>query len=62
MEYKEAVTMSRQRKLVEDDKFDRHMRRARIGDIESRRSIFCNQTQGQREKETQRTNIKSSTY
>lgn len=44
MTHKEALQASRQRKLVPDSKFDRHMKRARVKDIESRKAIFNEQT------------------
>lgn len=44
MTHKEAIKASRQRKLVPDDKFAHHIRRARVNDIESRKAIFNEQT------------------
>ena len=44
MNHQRAITVSRQRKLVPDDKFDRHMKRARLQDIDSRKKIFDEQT------------------
>lgn len=49
-------------RLVPDDKFDRHMKRARTKDIESRKAIFDLQTQESVERREQRTAINSSTY
>ena len=44
MNHLNAITESRQ-KLVPDDKFDRHMKRARLQDISSKKLIFDNQTE-----------------
>lgn len=44
MEHQEALKASRQQKLVPDDKFDRHFKRARLQDINSRKKIFDEQT------------------
>ena len=40
MEHQKAVMESRRRKLVPDQKFERHFKRAIKRDIESRKSIF----------------------
>lgn len=45
MEHKEAIKESRQRKLVDDDKFERHFRKAIKQDIDSLKKIFTNQTE-----------------
>ena len=39
------INQSRRKKLVEPDKFDRHMVRARQTDISSRKHIFSQQTE-----------------
>lgn len=62
METKEAIKESRNRKLVPADKFDRHMTRARIQDIESRRTIFCQQTEVGMNRTTTRKELKTSIY
>jgi hypothetical protein len=62
MEHQEAIKASRQKRLVPDDKFDRHMKRARTKDIESRKAIFDLQTQESVERREQRIAINSSTY
>ena len=62
MTHPEALKASRQQKLVPDDKFDRHMARARVNDIESRKTIFDRQTEERQERETKRKNLKSSIY
>lgn len=45
METKEALKESRGRKLVSADKFDRHMKRARVNDNDARRQMFIRQTE-----------------
>ena len=62
MEHPEALKASRQQKLVPDDKFDRHMKRARLQDIDSRKQIFDNQTGNGLQRRESRKKIKSSTY
>lgn len=62
MEHQEAVKTSRQQKLVPDDKFDRHMERARLQDIDSRKQIFDGQTETGVVRRESRKQIKSSTY
>ena len=44
MNHPNAITASRHKKLVPDDKFDRHMTRARENDTDSRKTIFDQQT------------------
>jgi hypothetical protein len=62
MEHPEALKASRQQKLVPDDKFDRHMKRARVQDIDSRKKIFDGQTGSGLERRESRKQIKSSIY
>ena len=45
MEHKKAVMESRRRKLVDDHKFERHIKKAIKQDIESRKKIFDNLTE-----------------
>lgn len=45
MTYKEALQVSRRKRLVPNDKFERHMKRAKRNDHTSRKSIFKVQTQ-----------------
>ena len=45
MKHIEAINASRSTALVPDDKFDRHMMRARVADIDSRKAMFDTQTQ-----------------
>ena len=62
MEHQEAIKASRQKHLVPDDKFDRHMKRARVNDMVSRKTIFDQQTADGISRLEERKNIKSSTY
>jgi hypothetical protein len=62
MEHQKAIQVSRHQRLVPDDKFDRHMAKARVNDIESRKAIFDRQTEERQESETKRKNLKSSIY
>ena len=62
MTHKEALNVSRHKKLVASDKFDRHMKRARIRDISSRKSMFDTQTQDEEERRTHNSTIISSIY
>lgn len=62
MEHQEALKASRQQKLVPDDKFDRHFKRARLQDINSRKQIFNDQTGNGLERRKSRQQIKSSIY
>lgn len=45
MTYKEALQVSRRKRLVPDDKFERHIKKAKRNDHSSRKSIFKVQTQ-----------------
>ena len=62
MEHQKAIKASRQKRLVPDDKFDRHMKRARLQDIDSRKQIFNDQTGNSLERRESRKQIKSSIY
>lgn len=62
MEHQEALKASRQQELVPDDKFDRHFKRARVQDIDSRKQIFDGQTETGAVRRESRKQIKSSTY
>lgn len=62
MNNQRAITVSRQRKLVPDDKFDRHMKRARLQDISSKKLIFDNQTENGLVRAESRKQLTSSTY
>ena len=60
MEHIEAINVSRSTVLVPDDKFDRHMMRARVTDIDSRKAMFNTQTQDTIDKRTMRSSINPS--
>jgi hypothetical protein len=62
MEHKKAINESRKRKLVPDDKFDRHMRRARLQDMSSRKKIFDGQTENGLIRMESRKQLTISTY
>lgn len=62
MDTKESIKQSRSTKLVPADKFDRHMKRARLSDINSRKHIFCQQTEDNVKSHNDRRNIQSSCY
>lgn len=62
MEHQKAITASRHKKLVPDDKFDRHMTRARVNDTDSRKTIFDQQTADGISRQEAIKKIKSSYY
>lgn len=62
MNHPNAITASRHKKLVPDDKFDRHMKRARLQDISSKKLIFDNQTENGLVRAESRKQLTSSTY
>ena len=62
MEHQEALKASRQQELVPDDKFDRHFKRARVNDADSRKTIFDQQTADGISRQEERKKIKSSYY
>lgn len=62
MTHQEAIIESRERKLVPDDKFDNHMSRARVNDIDSRRAIFDRQTEDNVKSRLYPASIKSLVY
>ena len=53
---------SRKKRLVPADKFDRHMKRARVGDISSRKRIFSLQTEVNDQRQQARMELKQSIY
>lgn len=61
MEHVEAINVSRSTVLVPDDKFDRHMARARVTDIDSRKAMFDTQTQDTIDKRVMRSGIRPLT-
>ena len=56
------ILKSRRKKLVPADKFDRHMKRAKVRDIDCRKHIFDNQSNIATEREQARRNIIGSIY
>ena len=59
---KNYIQISREKVLVPVDKFDTHMRCARLNDIKSRKAIFCTQLDDGEERRHLRTKINSSVY
>ncbi len=57
MNHSEAINVSRSTVLVPDDKFDRHIVRARVTDIDSRKAMFNTQTQDTIDKRIMRSSI-----
>ena len=53
---------SRRKKLVPKDKFERHMKRARMRDIECRKHIFDTQSNISAERDRLRQSIVGSIY
>lgn len=62
MTYQENIQQSRNKRLVPKDKFDRHMKRARRIDGESRKSAFCRLNESGNERRERIANIKPSYY
>ena len=58
----DCIFHSRKKKLVPDDKFDKHFKKARLDDIESRKAMFINQTENGEERNAGRLNLASSVY
>lgn len=56
------ILKSRRKKLTPADKFDRHMKRARVRDIDCRRHIFDSQSNNTAEREQRRRSIVGSVY
>ena len=56
------IKVSRATRLVPSDKFDRHMKRARVRDIESRKVAFCANTESTQQRKERNKNIKTSVY
>jgi hypothetical protein len=48
--------------LVPETKFNRHMKKARVQDIASRKSIFCQQSEKTIERNERNRNIEPQTY
>ena len=62
MEHQKAIQVSRHQRLVPNDKFDRHMKRARLQDISSRKNIFDVQTENGLKRRENIKKIKTSVY
>lgn len=62
MEIQQCVKKSQDKVLVPDDKFDKHMKKARTDDVESRKSQFVMQTEQSLRKYDGRRNLKNSIY
>ena len=62
MEHQKAIQVSRHQRLVSDNKFDSHMKRARLQDIDSRKQIFDNQTENGLKRRENIKNLKTSVY
>ena len=56
------ILMSRRKKLVPRDKFDRHMKRARLKDIECRKTTFSHIMEKDAERRERTSKIVSSCY
>lgn len=56
------ILKSRRKKLVPRDKFDRHMKRARVRDIDCRKTIFDSQSNDTTEREEARKRLIGSIY
>ena len=62
MTYQENIQQSRNKRLVPKDKFDRHMKRARRTDGESRKSAFCRLNESEIDRRERISKIKPSFY
>ena len=62
MEHQKAIQVSRHQRLVPNDKFDRHMKRARLQDIDSRKQIFDDQAEIGLARREHRKQLTSSIY
>lgn len=60
--YINDIQKARKKKLVPVDKFDRHMKRARITDLSSRKKIFSLQAEDSDLRKESRKCLKSSIY
>ena len=61
MEHIEAINVSRSTVLVPDDKFECHIERAKVTDIDSRKAMFDNQTQDTIDKRVMHSSIRPLT-
>ena len=62
MKLREYIKLSKDKKLVPNDKFDRFMRKARTGDIDARKATFCQQTENRIKHNDMVANITPSVY
>lgn len=62
MSIEKSIELARDAKAVPADKFDRHMRRARVQDTESRAKAFAYQTEVSVERKERLGGIVSSVY
>ena len=60
--YVNDIKKARKTKLVPDDKFDRHMKRARLTDLSSRKKIFSLQSEENDRRKEARNSMKQSIY
>ena len=60
--YLNDIKKARKTKLVPDDKFDRHMKRARLTDLSSRKKIFSLQSEENDRRKEARNSMKQSIY
>lgn len=61
MEHVEAINVSRSTVLVPDDKFECHIERAKVTDIDSRKAMFDTQTQDTMNKRVMHSSIRPLT-
>ncbi len=57
MNLSDCITLSRKKILVPDDKFDRHFKKARQDDLDSRKAMFTVQSEKGDEKRRERANL-----
>ena len=62
MSLEESIKKSRDAQAIPNDKFDLHMKRARVRDIESRRKAFTRQTELDVERDERVKSIIPSVY
>ena len=60
--YVNDIKKARKTKLVPADKFDKHMKRARLTDLSSRKKIFSLQSEENDRRKEARNSIKQSIY
>ena len=62
MTAEKAIEVCRASEPVPDSKFDNHMKKARTGDIESKKRIFCQQVERALQRGENIKELKSSIY